>query len=67
MWYTTPIRLSFREVNLDFIHTYHQLLMHPKDLSNVGKNTLDILIVNDGPTPLSWVLQRLFEDLDKIY
>ena len=39
--------------------------MHPKNLSNVAKNTLDILIVNDGSTPLGGVLQRLFEDLDK--
>ena len=63
----SPDLALFQKVNLDFTHTYHKLLMHPKNLSNVAKNTLDILIVNDGPTPRGWVLQWLFEDLDKMY
>ena len=39
--------------------------MHPKNLSNIAKNTLDIFIVNDGPTPLGRVLKWLLEDLTR--
>ena len=37
--------------------------MHPKNLSNVAKDALDVLIVNNGSTPLGRVLQRLLKHL----
>ena len=39
--------------------------MHPKNLSNVAKDALDVLIVNNGSTPLGRVLQWLLEHLTR--
>lgn len=46
-------------------YTYHKLLVHTKDLSDIAKDTLDILIVNNWTTPLGGMFKWLFEDLKR--